>query len=648
VWEWVALIHLPRLRDVASRRSVVIVLDALATAASLQGALLLRFEGHAVQPWGEVARRALPLLIAVRVLTVLFARLHLWSFRMAGLTEALRLGSANLVGTGAFLFLFPLISKLPLPRSVVALEFFLTTTIMAAMRFSPRLALGWYSEQKRALSGMMQRTLIAGAGGAGDLLLRDLLRSPDHRYQVIGFVDDDRAKIGTSLGGRPVLGRLDDLPDLIARHQVAMVMLAIPRLPAARIREVLNLCSRQKASFKIIPTSFTALDGRLSATMLHDLSPDDLLPRDEVAFDHGEIRAMVQARRILVTGGGGSIGGEIARQVAEHGCSLLVLVDLYENEMYLKARQLRDQYPQVDIRTEVGDIRDAARMRRLGEQYRPHHVFHAAAHKHVPLMEEAPDEAVKNNVVGTLNVARMADACGAERMVFISTDKAVRPTSVMGASKRLGELVVRDIARESRTKMTAVRFGNVLGSAGSVVPIFKQQIERGGPVTVTHPDCSRYFMTISEAVGLVLLAGLGGFGELCVLDMGEPIKIADLAANMITMAGYIPGQEIAIVFTGLRPGEKLHEELLTEEEERTHSVRDRIRVAHGRTPPPDLFHRVEELARLADAGDRSGVVRMLGDLVPSYRVTPNDSRALADVADNPMGPLGGSRKIAEA
>jgi FlaA1/EpsC-like NDP-sugar epimerase len=262
-------------------------------------------------------------------------------------------------------------------------------------------------------------------------------------------------------------------------------------------------------------------------------------------------------------------------------------------------------------------------MRRLVEGYKPQFIFHAAAHKHVPLMEEAPEEAVKNNILGTLNVARMADSCGAERLVFISTDKAVKPSSVMGASKRIAELVVRDLAQRSRTKMTCVRFGNVLGSNGSVVPIFKEQIERGGPVTVTHPDCTRYFMTIPEAVGLVLISGLGGYGELCILDMGKPIKIADMAANLITMAGYIPGEEIEIVYTGLRPGEKLHEELMTEDEEQTQTVRNRIRVAASPAPPADMQQRLDELRRLAEIGDRGGILAAIQRTVPSYTVTPN-------------------------
>jgi FlaA1/EpsC-like NDP-sugar epimerase len=305
--------------------------------------------------------------------------------------------------------------------------------------------------------------------------------------------------------------------------------------------------------------------------------------------------------------------------VAAHHPSSLVLVDINENELYLLARRLEETYPRLDLHARVADIRDPVRVRRLGDHFRPQDVFHAAAHKHVPLMEDAPDEAVKNNVFGTVNVAQMAHACGAERFVFISTDKAVRPSSVMGASKRVAELVVRELARRSKTRFTAVRFGNVLGSAGSVVPLFKEQIERGGPVTVTHPDCTRYFMTISEAVGLVLLAGLGGHGELCVLDMGQPIRIADLASHMITLAGLVPDVDIPIRFTGLRPGEKLSEALLTEEEEQTRTVRNKICVAQSPPPPADLGVRLARLQQAADGGDGEQVRAALRDIVPSFK-----------------------------
>jgi FlaA1/EpsC-like NDP-sugar epimerase len=310
------------------------------------------------------------------------------------------------------------------------------------------------------------------------------------------------------------------------------------------------------------------------------------------------------------------------------------MVDMNENELYLRARRLAEEQPQVDVRAEVADVREPARVSRLGDRYRPEYVFHAAAHKHVPLMEDAPEEAVKNNVFGTLHVARMADACGAKRFVLISTDKAVNPSSVMGATKRIAELVVRDLARTSRTKMTAVRFGNVLGSAGSVVPLFKEQIARGGPVTVTHPDCTRYFMTIPEAVGLVLVSGLGDYGDLCVLDMGEPIRIDELARLMIALSGRVAGTDVRIAYTGLRPGEKLAEELLTDEEEQSHAVRDRIRIARSPAPPRDLELRLAELRRLSDVGEPGAIVAALRTLVPTYRQLPGTA-ALPVAASRP-------------
>jgi FlaA1/EpsC-like NDP-sugar epimerase len=617
----------------ALRYVLIVLLDAIATACGLYAAFLLRLVGEAPASLVADAWRALPFLLVVRLCTVMAARLHRWSFRMAGLSEGARLVFAMLAAS----IVFSIVSG-RVPRSVYVLEFFITTSLMAAYRYSPRLLEGWYAEwQKRGDAGT-SRTIIVGAGSAGDLLARDLLRSPDSKYLVVGFVDDDPAKLGMHVSGKPVLGKVSDLPRLIEQHRVTTVLLAIQRLPSERIRAILDLCSSSRASFKAIPASFARLDERISAAMLHDLSPDDLLPRDPVAFDYQEIRGLVQGRRVLVTGAGGTIGGEICQQLACHGVAQLVMVDMNENELYLRARRLHQECSSVRLYSEVADIRDSGRMARLGKQYHPEFVFHAAAHKHVPLMEDAPEEAVKNNVFGTLNVALMAHHVRSERLVLISTDKAVNPTSVMGATKRIAELVVRDLARSSGTKMTAVRFGNVLGSAGSVVPLFKQQIERGGPVTVTHPDCTRYFMTVSESVGLVLLAGLGGYGELCVLDMGKPIRIADMARSLITMAGRVPEKEIPIVYTGLRPGEKLYEELLSEEEEQSLLVRNRINVAKSPPPPADLKRRLLTLREHAEEGDREMLLAVVKDLVPTYRPTPAQPFGLPCPAPPPASP----------
>ncbi|MCX5731772.1 MAG: nucleoside-diphosphate sugar epimerase/dehydratase, partial [Deltaproteobacteria bacterium] len=530
-------------------------------------------------------------------------------------------GAATVGGTALFVVAWFGIHGHRLPLSIVLLELMLTSGFLAVIRFSPRFTASFLGER---LDDGRQKAIIVGAGSAGDLLLRDIRRSPEKKIRVVGFVDDSPNKRGSTLGGKSILGTIDDLPDLIKKHDVSLVMLAIMEFPADRLRHILVLCAGSKARFKIIPASFTQMDDKLSAAMLHDLSPEDLLPRVQVDFDQNEIRTKVSGRRILITGGAGSIGSEIARQVAAHQCAKLILVDMNENALYLNALALQAEYPELIVRAEVADVREPDRLMRLGRRYRPEIVFHAAAHKHVPLMEEAPEEAVKNNVFGSLNVARMADAVGAERFVLISTDKAVRPSSVMGASKRIAEMVVRDLGHRSKTRMTAVRFGNVLGSAGSVIPIFKQQIERGGPVTVTHPECTRSFMTIPEAVGLVLVSGLNDYGELCILEMGKPVRIADLAHHLITMAGFVPNLEIPIVFTGLRPGEKLHEELMTDEEEKTQKARNRILIAESPPSLPDLRARLVELHKLADAGEPVALLRAMRELVPTFRTPEHD------------------------
>jgi len=615
------------------RLALPLAVDALLTAGSVSLAFLLRFDGAIPAAYAASLVPVTLAFVAVRIALGYAFSLHRWSFRMSGLSEGLRLTLAVLVGTLFVLAVRTFFRHIQLPRSVIALEFFLSATFMGGYRFAPRILGAWYLEQRRAHAAGGRRAVILGAGSAGDLLLRDLKRSPANPYQLIGFLDDDSKKRGTYIGGRPVLGSIEALPEIAGRFGITDVLIAIPRLSSDRVREILRLCSSLALSFKIIPVSFAVLDAKISAAMLHDLTPEDLLPRDQVHFDSAEIARHIAGKCVLITGAAGSIGSEIARQVAGHEPRALVLVDINENELYFLARRLADLQPELEIHALVADIRDAPRIERIGARYRPDFVFHAAAHKHVPLREDAPEEAVKNNVFGTINVARMANACGAERFVLISTDKAVRPSSVMGASKRIAEFVVRDLATRSKTAFTAVRFGNVLGSAGSVVPLFKQQIQRGGPVTVTHPECTRYFMTIPEAVGLVLLAGLGGYGELCILDMGQPIKIAELAANLITMAGLVPDKDIPIVFTGLRPGEKLNETLLSEEEERTQAVRDRILVAKSPPPPADLAERLDRLRHSADCGDANAVKAQMRSIVPTYSPHP---LAVPERADTPV------------
>jgi FlaA1/EpsC-like NDP-sugar epimerase len=618
---------LARLRTSPLRHVLILALDVAIAAASLWGALLLRFDGRILAEYADRIAEYLALLITVRTLSNVVLKLHRWSFRFSGLADGTRIGVAGLLGTGLFLVgAFLMQVRMP-PRSVVVMELLLTTCAMTVLRFSPRLAWMYRADRRRVRKNGTLRTLIVGAGVAGDMLRRDLVQSDEHNYRVIGFVDDDRSKWGAIIGGIPVLGGIEGLPRFVKQHEIGTILIAIPRLAGSRIREILALCADLKVRFKILPVSFVYLRDRTSTSMLQDLSPEDLLPREQVTFSNSGASALLTGRTALVTGAAGSIGSEICLQLAHGGIGRLAMVDIDENGLYLLARKLEREAPLVPVNLEVADIRDRERMVRLLATIRPSDVFHAAAHKHVPLMEIAPGEAVKNNVVATRNLALAAHDNGVERFVYISTDKAVRPTSVMGASKRVGEMIVRSLAARSTTRFTAVRFGNVLGSAGSVVPLFREQIVAGGPVTVTHPDVRRYFMTIREAVGLVLKVGYGDYGALCVLDMGEQIKIVDLARHMITMAGLLPDEDIPITFIGLRPGEKLFEEVLTEDEERTVRVSEKILGVTSPRPPGDLDLRVDELATAADAGDVARVVSLLRVVVPSYTTPEGGSPA---------------------
>ncbi len=618
-------------KERARRYVFVLLLDTFLISAAWFLAFVLRFDGRVPQPSLEQARRFLPWLLAVRLSLNSALGIHRWSFRFSGLYEAVRLILTSLMGTALFTTLFFFSQRAAMdvsigpPRLVIVIEFFLTTSFLGLFRFSPRLAYAWFLDRRRSRAGTTQRTIIVGAGSAGELLLRDLYRSDEHSYEIVGFVDDDPLKRGTSIGGRPVLGTLSQLPAVVRDREVRRLLFAIPRLPAARLREVLDACADLKLSYKVLPLSFTYLQDRAATAALQDLSPEDLLPRVPLGVATEEVLELIRGRRVLVTGAGGSIGSEICRQVARYRPASLVLTDINENELYFLYRSLRREHPELDVGVHVADIRDRARLQQLGERLRPQDIFHAAAHKHVPLMEYAPEEAVKNNVVACRDMTEMAGSVGAERFVLISTDKAVNPSSVMGATKRVAELILwHQAKRWTKTRFTAVRFGNVLGSAGSVVPLFKAQIGTGGPVTVTHPECRRYLMTIPEAVGLVLVAGLGGYGDLCILEMGEPMLIRDLARLMITIAGFVPDEDIAVEYTGLRPGEKLDEQLMTDAEmKNSRRVGDVIRVVDRICSPSDVLEQVSRLERLAQSGDRAGILGGLQVLVPEYASQPS-------------------------
>ncbi|MCP3962899.1 MAG: polysaccharide biosynthesis protein [bacterium] len=614
-----------RLSRISSRDRALLVgsVDAVITVLSFLAALWLRFSGtELAQRLDNDLLQVMAILIACRLLANYTFRLHLWSFRFSGLADGARIGIAGVSGTALFVFLLYLLKPLELPqlgRAVLVLELLLSTTLMAAVRFAPRLGITYRADLLRGRRPDAVATAIVGAGSAGEMLLRGLLRSEDHDYRIVGFIDDDRARRGHVVGGKSVLGGVADLPELVERYRIRQILIAIPNLSARRVREILELSTHLQLRFKILSVSYQELEEKSASSLLEDLTPRDLLNREEVTFKQGREASFLGGGQQMVVGAAGSIGSEVCAQLLEAGARRLVMLDIDENGLYMLKRRLERRYPDSVVVAEIADIRDTSRIEVLFGQHRPVDVFHAAARKQVPLMEAAPGESVKTNVLGTLHLARVAAEYGAERFVYMSTDKAVKSVSVMGASKRLGEMVVRRMDESSKTRFSVVRFGNVFDSAGSVVPLFREQIQGGGPVTVTHPDVRRYFMTISEAVGLVLRAAYGDYGRLCVLDMGEPIAIADLARLMITLSGRVPNVDVKITYTGLRPGEKLDEELWGEGETTTRRIDSRICVVESPAPDGNLLAEVEQLRLAVAAEDQETVRSVLRQLVADYR-----------------------------
>lgn len=513
-----------------------------------------------------------------------------------------------------------------LPRSIPLIEFLVAVSLMGGGRFGARWIHESVNKQKRLGEG--RKVLIIGAGEAGTLAAREMLRHTESGLIPIGFLDDDSAKQHMQLLGVPVLGVLNDLPHIVRSRQVDEVLIAIPSASGQVIRRIVELCRLAQVPYRIVPAFHEIIAGKV-LTQIREVRLEDLLRREPVELDMQGIASMIAGKRVLVTGAGGSIGSEIVRQVARFQPEGMVLLGRGENSLFLLMNEINRDMPGTNYQVVVADVRDRDRLRQVFRESRPEIVFHAAAHKHVPLMEWNPEDAILNNVFGTLNVVELAQEFHVTRLVNISTDKAVNPTSVMGATKRVAEYIVQAIAQRagSEQEFVSVRFGNVLGSRGSVVGIFQEQIRRGGPVTVTHPDMKRYFMTIPEAVQLVLQAAyLGENGSVYVLDMGEPVKIVDLARTLIQLSGYSE-EQIPIVFVGLRPGEKLFEELLTAEEGVT--VTRHEKIFRARVRPVDeqwLRENLSRLQTLARKGDETGIRRTLREMIPTYRAWQNPSQ----------------------
>lgn len=540
--------------------------------------------------------------------------------------------------------LYLLSSKSVLPRSIPFIFLLLALTVTAAPRLAVRLTAGQsrWRDREREAGEVRGSTLVIGAGDAGALIVRELRRNPHVGLEVVGFIDDDPGKRMMRIHGVPVLGNRQDIPQLVQRHEVDRIIIAIPTAPGKTIRELVAICEQAGVQPKTVPGMYELLNGSVSVNQLRDVQIEDLLRREPIQTDFAAVNELLRGKRVLISGSGGSIGSELCRQVLRCGPQEVVILGHGENSVFAIYHELLRlsnlgadpqgrgelpgavrEYSLPRITAVIADTRFAERVRAVFEEHRPQVVYHAAAHKHVPLMEMNPAEAITNNVLGTKNLLDAAIAVDVTHFVMISTDKAVNPTSVMGASKRVAELLVHRAARQSGNAYVAVRFGNVLGSRGSVVPTFKQQIAAGGPVTITDPRMVRYFMTIPEAVQLVLQASvLGDGGEVFVLDMGEPVKIVDLARDLIVLSGLEVGRDIDIVFTGLRPGEKLFEELFIQGEQYQRTEHQKIFIAANasRLVPLRLDEAVEALRQAAEQNDRQGILQRLRDLVPEFQI----------------------------
>lgn len=556
----------------------------------------------------------------ITIVVFLCFRLYssIWAF--VSTSEVFRIAGAYLVlaviGTLVFRF-----DGFLMPRSSMVMGYLLSFAMTVLIRFSYRL---WRTAQ-RQLSHMahangLKNVMLIGAGDAGRALAMEFLSSDYVKDHLSCVIDDNPVKLNKRLCGVPIVGNRYDIPAMAKQYKISKIIFAIPSCPAKTRKEILDICTTTGCEVQMLPGIYQMVNGEVSVSKLRQVDPQDLLGRDPIQVNLEEIFGYIHGKTVLVTGGGGSIGSELCRQIAGAEPEMLIIFDIYENNAYDIQQELRRNFPELNLEVLIGSVRNTSRVDWVVGHYRPDLIFHAAAHKHVPLMEDSPNEAIKNNVFGTYKVASAAAKYGVRRFVLISTDKAVNPTNIMGASKRLCEMVIQMMDRRSKTEFVAVRFGNVLGSNGSVIPLFKKQIAAGGPVTVTHPDIIRYFMTIPEAVSLVLQAGYyAKGGEIFILDMGEPVKIDTMARNMIRLSGYEPDVDIKVVYTGLRPGEKLYEELLMKEEGLQETANRLIHIGKPIEMDDEKF--AAQLERLKEAceAETENMKDIVAEIVPTYR-----------------------------
>ena len=599
---------------------LLLIVDVITIIGVALISLLIRFDGYITPHYMHQMVDALPIMVISYIVMLLSMHLYTRIWRYAGMREMVAVLIATTLGAGLFYTGMYVFDK-SLPRSIYLISWILSTGVIGIGRMVLHYIAMRYGG-KQSTDADMVNTLIIGAGDAGATIAREIERYHKRSRKVIGFIDDDESKFNRLMGGVRILGNRHDIPSIVKENKVKEIIIAMPSVTRNEIRNIMEICSPLKCKVNTLPGMYQLLDDEVLVSHLHPVSIEDLLERDEVRLDMDIVEHYIRDKVVLVTGAGGSIGSEICRQIMRIGPKQLLLLGHGENSIYLINQELKNIYKDGPIIPIIADIRDKQQLDQIFTQYNPQVVFHAAAHKHVPLMEIQPMAAVLNNIYGTRNVADVAGRHGVERFVMISTDKAVNPTSVMGATKRVAEKVIISMNDTYDTKYITVRFGNVLGSRGSVIPLFKKQIEAGGPVTVTDPEMTRYFMTIPEASQLVLQAGaMGKGGEVFLLDMGEPVKIIDLARNMIRLSGLEPDKDIHIKITGLRPGEKKYEELLTSEEGTNRTNHTKIFEAPLDTVDRDWL--IDKIATFDSCETDMDVIGVLQDIIPTYAPNHN-------------------------
>ena len=603
------------------RAILLLFLDIVSILVSYLAALLLRFDfifSNIPREYLEGYFWSMPYWTVITVVVFYGFRLYHSIWRFAGLDEAKRIIWSYI----ALIFLYTagiFAMDLRMPRSYFFIGYVFSILMTTALRFAYRLIRFVTKNMENDGSTAVERVMIIGGGQAGQVLIRELQTSSHLHSKVCCVIDDNPNKKGRLLEGVPIVGNRYDIEEKVKEYGITRIIYAIPATTGANRKAILNICKNTGCKMQTVPGVYQLLNEEVSVTKLRDVEITDLLGRAQVKVNNSEILKSLKGKVIMVTGGGGSIGSELCRQIARSEPAALIIFDIYENNAYTIQQELKRKHPELNLITLIGSVRNTRRVDSIIEKYRPEVIFHAAAHKHVPLMEDSPNEAIKNNVEGTYKVAQSAARWGVKKFVLISTDKAVNPTNIMGASKRLCEMVVQMMNRQSDTDFVAVRFGNVLGSNGSVIPLFKKQIAEGGPVTVTDKRIIRYFMTIPEAVSLVLQASYYAHGgEIFVLDMGEPVKIDDLARNLIRLSGFVPDDDIKIVYTGLRPGEKLYEELLMDEEGMQETENELIFIGKPiEMDDEDFKHKLELLDKESRA-ESDKIKEIVAEIVPTY------------------------------